>query len=231
VGKYILLPGDPARTKLIAQFLKKAKLVASQREFTTYTGYLEGIKVSTTSTGIGCPSAAICLEELAEVGGEVFIRVGTAGSLQPEVKIGDLVISQASIREEGTSRQYIPLSYPAVADFEVTLALKKAAEKLKYPYHLGITHCKDAFYTEKVKSLPLEESQQILWKVWQRGGALATSMESGALFVLAKIRRLKAGEVLAIVGLTWKKRPFLEKRGIEEAIKVALEAIKILEKK
>ncbi|MEJ2744874.1 MAG: nucleoside phosphorylase, partial [bacterium] len=117
VGRYVLLPGDPGRVPVIAGFLDKAEKVAQNREYTTYTGEVDGVKVSVTSTGIGCPSAAIAVEELARVGADTFIRVGTAGGLQTDVGIGDLVISTATVREDGTSLQYVPLNYPAVADF------------------------------------------------------------------------------------------------------------------
>jgi len=237
VGKYVLLPGDPGRTELIAKFFDDAKEMAFNREYRTFTGHITGyngkkIKISTTSTGIGCPSTAICIEELAKIGAETFIRVGTAGSLQKEVKIGDVVISTAAIREEGTTRQYIPLSYPAVASIDVTNALISAAKKLKFRWHAGIVHCKDAFYIESEKGalpLPLQEYNDLLWKAWERGNALATSMESAALFVISSIKKLNAGEVLAIIGATWSKAPIVKKVGIEEAIKIAIEAVKILE--
>ena len=145
VGRYVFLPGDPGRVPLIAAHLDDAEEITFNREYRTFTGTLDGEKVSVTSTGIGCPSAAIAMEELIKVGADTFIRVGTAGSLQPDVKLGDLCISTGSIREEGTSRQYVPLSYPAVADLDVTLALREAAKKLNFPHHCGITHCKDSF--------------------------------------------------------------------------------------
>ncbi len=237
VGKYVILTGDPKRTELIAKFFDSAKETAFNREFRTFTGYITGynkekIKISTTSTGIGCPSAAICVEELAKIGAETFIRVGTAGSLQREVKIGDVVISTAAIREEGTTRQYIPLSYPAVASLNVTNALISSAKKLGTRWHSGIVHCKDAFYIEQEKNtpkIPLQEYNEILWKTWMRGNALATNMESSAIFVISSIRKLHAGEVLAIIGTTWSKKPIVKKVGIEEAIKIAIEAVKILE--
>lgn len=236
VGDYVLLPGDPKRTELIAKFFDEAKEVAFNREFRTFTGYITGyngekIKISTTSTGIGCPSAAICIEELANIGAKVFIRVGTAGSLQKNVNIGEIVISQATVREDGTSRQYVPLSYPAVADIDVVNALISAAKKLKFKYHVGIVHTKDAFYTESFtgnENLPLKEYNETLWKVWERSNVLATSMESSALFVIGSIRKLKVGEVLAIIGSTVAKKPVIKKVGIEEAIKTAIEAVKIL---
>lgn len=239
VGDYVLLPGDPKRTELIAKFFDEAKEVAFNREFRTFTGYITGyngekIKISTTSTGIGCPSAAICIEELANIGAKVFIRVGTAGSLQKNVNIGEIVISQATVREDGTSRQYVPLSYPAVADIDVVNALISAAKKLKFKYHVGIVHTKDAFYTESFtgnENLPLKEYNETLWKVWERSNVLATSMESSALFVIGSIRKLKVGEVLAIIGSTVAKKPVIKKVGIEEAIKTAIEAVKILHSK
>ncbi len=232
VGKYVLLPGDPGRVPLIAQFFDSAEKVAHNREFVTYTGEVHGIPISATSTGIGCPSAAICVEELARIGAEVFIRVGTAGSLQEHVNLGHLVISSGAIRDEGTSRQYLPLSYPAVPDLGVTSALVTAARKLGLPHHVGIGHCKDAFYAEFAEGHPMSEEWASRWATWRRAGVLATSMESAAIFVVSSIKGLRAGEVLAVVGLAYKDHPLLEgKKGIEEAIQVAVEAVKILEGK
>ncbi len=231
VGKYVLLPGDPGRTEKIAKHFKNAKEMAFNREFRTFTGEVDGIKISTTSTGIGCPSTAICVEELIKCGADTFIRVGTAGSLQKSVGLGDVVISQAAVREEGTTRQYIPLSYPAVADFEVTSALVEAAKKLGVKYHTGIVHCKDAFYTEGVNDLPLEQYNKQMWEAWYRGNVLATSMESAALFVISSIKKVFAGEILAIIGLTYEDKPIEKKVGIDKAIAVAIEGVKILERK
>jgi uridine phosphorylase len=230
VGKYVLLPGDPGRVPIIAKFFDRAEKVAANREFVTCTGEVSGIRISATSTGIGCPSAAICVEELAKVGAEVFIRVGTAGSLQERVGLGDLVITTGSIRDEGTTRQYIPLSYPAVPDLGVTDALVRAAERLGLPHHAGITHCKDAFYAEFTTDHPMSEEWKRRWAVWRRAGVLATSMESAALFVISSIKGLRAGEVLAAVGLAYHDHPVIEgKKGIDEAIRVAIEAVRILE--
>jgi len=233
VGKYVLLPGDPGRTALIAKYFDDAKEIASNREFRTFTGTITGydgkkIKISTTSTGIGCPSTAIAVEELIKAGADTFIRVGTAGSLQKNVGLGDLVISTASVREEGTTRQYVPLSYPSVADLNLTNALIASAKKLKVKYHSGITHCKDAFYIEWPENLPLAEYNKFMWKTWYNSNVLATAMESSALFVISSIRKVYAGEVLAIVGLTHSNRPVIKKVGVEDAITVAINAIKIL---
>jgi uridine phosphorylase len=232
VGRYILLPGDPGRVPLIAEHFDSAEKMAHNREYVTYTGTVDGIAISATSTGIGCPSAAICVEELARVGAEVFIRVGTAGSLQEQVGLGHLVVTTGSIRDEGTTRQYVPLSYPAVADREVTDALMQAAGKLELPHHAGITHCKDAFYAEFAGDHPMSEDWTKRWAIWRRAGVLATSMESAAIFVLSSIKGLRAGEVLAIVGLAYQDHPVIgEKKGIEEAIRTAIEAVRILERK
>ncbi|MFA5778677.1 MAG: uridine phosphorylase [Elusimicrobiota bacterium] len=234
VGRYVLLPGDPGRTPLIAKSFDDAKEMAFNREYRTFTGNITGydgkkIKISTTSTGIGCPSTAIAVEELIKIGADTFIRIGTAGSLQKEVGLGDVVISTAAVREEGTTRQYVPLSYPAVANFDVTAALIEAAKKLKIKAHPGISHCKDAFYTEGAKDLPLSAHNEQMWTAWYRSNVLATSMESAALFVVSSIKRVYAGEVLAIIGLTYSDQPIVKKVGVDEAIKIAIEAVKILD--
>ena len=129
VGRYVIMPGDPGRCEKIAAYLDDPVLVASNREFTTYTGMLDGEKVSVTSTGIGGPSAAIAMEELVRCGADTFVRIGTCGGMQPEVKSGDIVIATGSIRMEGTSKEYAAIEYPAVANLEVTNALVQAAKE------------------------------------------------------------------------------------------------------
>ena len=131
IGKYVILPGDPKRCAKIAEFLTDAKQVADNREFTTYTGTLDGVRVSVTSTGIGGPSAAIAIEELSKCGAHTFLRVGTCGGMQENILGGDLVIADGAIRMEGTSREYAPVEYPAVPDFTVTTALVQAAKKTR----------------------------------------------------------------------------------------------------
>jgi uridine phosphorylase len=228
VGRYVLLPGDPGRVPKIAAFFDTAEEVAFNREYRTFTGTVDGIPISATSTGIGCPSAAICIEELIHCGADTFIRIGTAGGLQPEIRVGDLAITTATVREEGTTRQYVPLEYPAVADLDVTLALREAARKLGFPHHLGIGHTKDAFYSENADDLPLAEYCRQRWQTWQRASVLSTSMEAAALFVIASIKRVRAGEVLAVIGLTYRHEPIVAKTGVDEAIRTAIEAVKIL---
>ena len=141
VGEYVILPGDPKRCAKIAAYFDDARLVADRREYTTYTGYLNGVKVSVTSTGIGGPSAAIALEELVKVGAKKFIRVGTCGGMDIDVKSGDLVIATGAIRMEGTSKEYAPIEFPAVADYDIVTSLINAAKKLNQNYHVGVVEC------------------------------------------------------------------------------------------
>ena len=149
VGRYVILPGDPKRCVKIAGYLENPVLIADNREFTTYTGALDGVKVSVTSTGIGGPSASIAMEELYRCGADTFVRIGTCGGMQPDVKSGDIVIATGAVRMEGTSKEYAPIEYPAVPDFGVTTALVSAAKALKMPYHTGVVQCKDAFYGQQ----------------------------------------------------------------------------------
>ena len=146
VGEYVILPGDPGRCEKIAECLEDAKLMTSNREYVTYTGRLGEKRVSVTSTGIGGPSAAIAMEELIHCGAHTFIRVGTSGGMQPDVLAGDVVIATGAIRLDGTSKEYAPIEYPAVADYEVVEALKKGADRLGKRSHVGVVQCKDSFY-------------------------------------------------------------------------------------
>ena len=146
VGRYVIMPGDPKRCAKIAKYFDDPVLIADNREFITYTGTLDGEKVSVTSTGIGGPSASIAMEELYRCGADTFVRIGTCGGMQPEVKSGDIVIATGAIRMEGTSREYAPIEFPAVPDLKVTNALADAAEQKGYPYHTGVVQCKDSFY-------------------------------------------------------------------------------------
>ena len=130
VGKYVIIPGDPGRSEKIARLFDEPRFLASNREFTSWNGTLLGETVTVCSTGIGGPSAAIAVEELTECGATTFIRVGTCGGIDTAVQGGDMVIATGSVRQEGTSREYLPLEFPAVPDFEVTLALRDGARAL-----------------------------------------------------------------------------------------------------
>ncbi len=200
VGKYVILPGDPKRCAKIAAHFEHAHFVADQREYTTYTGYLNGEKVSVTSTGIGGPSAAIAMQELALCGAQTFIRVGTCGGVHLDVKSGDLVIATGAIRMEGTSREYAPIEFPAVADHRIVCALEEAAQEAGYPSHIGVVQCKDSFYGEhEPEVMPVSYELTQKWEAWKRLGCLASEMESAALFTVAAHLHVRAGTVLLAV--------------------------------
>ncbi len=235
VAKYVLLPGDPKRAEKIAKFFDDYKLVAEYRQYVTFSGSYKGIPVSVTSTGIGCPAAAIAVEELAKIGAECFIRVGTTGAIQPEIDIGDIVVATAAVRADGTTRAYAPLEYPAVASTNVINSLLKAAEKLGVDVRSGVILTGDAYYAEDMSTM----------RLWSSLGVLSVEMEAAVIFVLSQIKGLKAGAVLAVDGNIikgTKKGEFKkgEKKGeldprvqkaIELETKIALEAIRILEEK
>jgi uridine phosphorylase len=199
VGRYVLLPGDPGRCAPIAALFDDAKLVASNREYVTYTGYLDGEKVSVTSTGIGCPSAAIAVEELAIVGADTFIRVGTSGAIQKDIVSGELAIISGAIRDEGTSIHYMPIEFPAVADLDLTQALQRAAKKTGVKFRTGITQSKDSFYGQhEPERMGVARNLQDRWKAWEIGGAICSEMEASALFVIASMLRVRAGGVMMV---------------------------------
>ena len=202
VGRYVILPGDPKRCEKIAAHFENPRLIADSREYVTYTGYLDGEKVSVTSTGIGGPSAAIAMEELSRVGADTFIRVGTSGGMALEVKSGDVVIASGAIRMEGTSREYAPIEFPAVADVEVTQALIQAARKLGQEYHVGVVQCKDSFYGQhSPETKPVGYELLNKWDAWVKCGCLASEMESAALFVVGSWLKLRVGTVLLTLSL------------------------------
>jgi uridine phosphorylase len=200
IGGYVLLPGDPGRCERIAALFDDARHVRSNREYTTWTGSLNGVPVSVCSTGIGCPSTAIAAEELIRCGAHTLIRVGTCGAMDPGLRRGDLVIAQAAVRNEGTSLQYAPLAFPAVADIEVVSALREAARDLGRGHKVGVVVSGDAFYPEiEPESSPMEPRLRELWQAWERLGCLAAEMEAAALFTVAALRKVRAGTVLAVV--------------------------------
>ena len=201
VGEYVLMPGDPGRAEVIARHFDSAVHVATHREYVTYTGFLDGVKVSVTSTGIGCPSSAIAMEELVRVGAKTFIRVGTSGSIQPGTKSGELAIVSGAIRDEGTSLHYMPAEFPAVAHYEVVQALRKAAAAKGLAYRVGISQSKDSFYGE-VEPEHSGVTQRLLdrWKAWEIGGAICSEMEASTLFVVASMLRVRAGGIMVMHG-------------------------------
>lgn len=201
VGRYAILPGDPKRVAKIAAYLDDASIVADSREYVTYTGYLEGEKVSVTSTGIGGPSASIACEELYKCGVDTFLRMGTCGGIALDVKGGDAVIATGAIRMEGTSREYAPIEFPAVATFEVVEALRDAAREMGIRYHIGVVQCKDSFYGQHDPDImPVSYELMNKWEAWKRLGTLASEMESAAIFTVAARLGCRCGSCFSVVG-------------------------------
>ena len=230
VGRYVILPGDPGRCEKIARHFEGAEKVAENREFVTYTGYLEGEKVSVTSTGIGGPSAAIAMEELIHCGADTFIRVGTSGGMQPEVCGGDLVIATGAIRMEGTSREYAPMEYPAVAHYDVVEALKRAADRLGAKSHVGVVQCKDNFYGQhSPDTMPVAYELKDKWDAWIKCGALASEMESAALFIVGSVRRVRTGAVMLVLANQTRREMGMDDPQVydtEMAVRTAVEAVR-----
>lgn len=232
VGRYVILPGDPKRCEKIAKHFEDAKLVADNREFVTYTGYLEGEKVSVTSTGIGGPSASIAMEELVQCGADTFVRVGTCGGIDLDVKGGDIVIATGAVRMEGTSREYAPIEYPAVADLEVANALVAAAKELGFTYHTGVVQCKDAFYGQhEPEMMPAGYELINKWEAWKKLGCLASEMETAALYIVAAKLHVRVGACFLVMANQEREKLGLENPVVHDtdmAVQVAVEAIRKL---
>ncbi len=232
VGRYVLLPGDPKRCAKIADHFDNPVLIADSREYVTYTGTLDGVKVSVTSTGIGGPSASIAMEELVKCGADTFIRVGTCGGMDLEVQGGDVVVATGAIRMEGTTREYAPIEFPAVADLEVTNALVKACKKQGIRYHAGVVQCKDAFYGQhNTEKMPVSYELLQKWEAWLCMGCKASEMESAALFIVGQYLRVRTGSCfLAVANQEREKKglPNEQVHDTEIAIKTAIEALRIL---
>lgn len=232
IGRYVILPGDPLRVPLIAKHLKDAKQIAYNREFCTYVGMLGDKKVAVTSTGIGGPSASIAMEELIKCGADTFIRVGTAGGIKEDVIGGDVVIATGAVRAEGTSKEYAPIEYPAVSDFDVSYALKEAAHSLSLRYHMGVVQCKDSFYGQhEPNNMPVSYELNNKWEAYKKLNCLASEMESAALFIVALTHNVRMGSVFSIVGNQERAKKGLSNPQVhntEDAILVAIETLKRL---
>lgn len=231
-AKYAILPGDPGRVEKIAAYLDNPVYLATNREYTTWLGELEGEKVLVMSTGMGGPSTAIGVEELVMTGVETFIRIGTCGGMATEVIGGDLVIANGAIRAEGTSKEYVPIEFPAISNFDVTTALVAGAKAINKTYHTGVVQCKDSFYGQHDPNrMPTSYMLNNQWDAWVKAGCLASEMESATLFAVASVLGVKAGCVLSVV---WNQER--EKLGLEnphhhdttDAIKATVEAIRVL---
>lgn len=230
VARYVLLPGDPERVPKIAKLWDKTKKVAHHREYQTYTGEVGRTPISATSTGIGCPSLAIGVEELATIGADTFIRVGSSGSIQRDVNVGDVVISSAAVRLEGTSKEYVRVEYPAAANYEVLLALIKAAEKLGHRYHVGITASTDSFYLGQgrpgLKGYTQSFAREIMPDL-KAARVLNFEMETASLFTIAGVYGFRAGSVCAVYA-NRVTGEFGVSKGEMETAEIATEAVKIL---
>ncbi|MBQ7677680.1 MAG: uridine phosphorylase [Lachnospiraceae bacterium] len=232
VGRYVILPGDPKRCEKIAQYFDDPQFVADNREYVTYTGMLDGEKVSVTSTGIGGPSAAIAMEELYRCGADTFLRIGTCGGMQTEVMSGDIVITTGSIRAEGTSREYAPIEFPAVANIDVVNAQIAAAKELGYAFHVGVSQSKDSFYGQHEPEVkPVSYDLLNKWEAWKRLGCLASEMESAALFTVASALGVRCGSSFLVVANQEREKLGLENPVVHDtdrAIRVTVEAVRRL---
>jgi uridine phosphorylase len=231
-ASYAILPGDPGRVEKIALYLKNPRFFHQNREYTTWLGELSGTTVMVMSTGMGGPSTAIAVEELFKTGVRNFIRVGTCGGMALPVLGGDIVIATGAIRMEGTTKEYVPVEFPAIANLDITNALVEAAKKLSAQWHTGIVQCKDSFYGQHNPDLmPVGYELMNKWNAWIKAGCLASEMESAALFIVSQILGARAGCVLNVV---WNQER--ERAGISNphshdtslGIKAAVEAIRIL---
>lgn len=232
VGKYVILPGDPKRCQKIAKYFDNPQLIADSREYVTYTGFLDGVKVSVTSTGIGGPSASIALEELVNCGADTFIRVGTCGGMDINVKGGDMVVATGAIRMEGTSKEYAPIEFPAVANLDVVNCLVDASKDLDKTYHIGVVQCKDSFYGQhSPETKPVGYELIDKWNAWIKCGCLASEMESAALFVVGSYLRVRVGSVFLVVANQERERAGMENIQVHDtdaAIQVGVQALRNL---
>ena len=223
VARYVIVPGDPNRVPVIAESLENVTNQGQNREFNAYKGTHKGIEVSVVSTGIGCPSTAIAVEELSYIGAEVFIRIGTSGSVDKSAKKGDIFIATAAVRDDGTSKQYIPIEFPAIASHNVVSSLIKASENLNIDSKVGICQSKDSFFGEtEPDRMPVAPYLDFKWKSWQEGGVGASEMEAATLFTLSQIKRIEAGAILAV--------ETSDKETIKKMTEIVLESITYMER-
>jgi uridine phosphorylase len=231
-ARYAILPGDPGRVETIAAYLDNPRFYHQNREYTAWLGEINGQPVLVMSTGMGGPSTAIAVEELYMTGVRTFVRIGTCGGMQTEVLGGDVVVATAAVRMEGTTREYVPIEYPAVADIGVTNALIKAAKNLGLPHHAGVVQCKDSFYGQHSPGrMPAGYELENKWNAWIKAGCLASEMESATLFIVAQVLRARAGCVLSTVWNQERARQGLSNPECHDpvrAIRAAVEAVRLL---
>jgi uridine phosphorylase len=236
IARYVFLPGDPGRSAKIAAYFDDPHFLCKNKEYVSYSGTLLGEKVAVVSTGIGGPSTAIAVEELIGIGADIFIRVGTSGGMQPFCKTGDVAIVNGAIRDEGTTSNYLPIEFPALADIDVVLALKEGAQQLGIPFHIGISHSKDSYFGEvEPDRMPVNRYLLSRWKAWSDGGAICSEMEASTIFIICSIYKKKAGGVMLMMGNETsiatseeenKKKEMLF--DVNRAIQVAIQGVKVL---
>ena len=232
VGRYIIMPGDPKRCVKIAKRFDNAKLIADYREYATYTGYINGVKVSAVSHGIGGPSTAIALEELIKVGADTFLRVGTCGGMNMDVLPGDVVIVNGAVKGGGTMDNYIPKEFPCVPNIDVLEAMIEGGEKIKTRTHVGVVQCKDAFYAQHApESMAVDKELLYKWDSYIKAGCLASEMESATLFAIGAAKNVRTGAAMLVLHNQERIRNNInDKKDYtgEEAIDLIIESIKIL---
>lgn len=231
-ARYAILPGDPGRVEAIARHLDSPVFVCQNREYTTWAGTLEGEPVLVMSTGMGGPSTAIGVEELNRLGVDTFVRVGTCGAMQTEIVGGDIVVATGAVRMEGTTKEYVPIEFPAVPDLTVTNSLAEAGKDLGFNCHVGVVQCKDSFYGQHDPDrMPVGYELNAKWRAWIAAGCLASEMESAALFIVSSTLRARAGAVFSVVWNQERARLGMsnpEVHDSEPSIAVAVEAVRRL---
>lgn len=211
-AKYAILIGDPKRVDKIASYLIDSVYLTENREYRSYLGKINNENVLVISTGMGGPAMAICVEELHMIGIETLIRVGTSGGMRLDIEAGDLVVATSAIRQEGTTKEYMPIEFPAVASLEVSNALIDAAKELDVTCYNGIVHCKDSFYGQhSPERMPVKDELLSKWNAWIDGGCLCSEMETASLFIVSSILNMKAGAILLVI---WNQER--EKRGLDQ---------------
>ncbi len=204
VAPYVLLPGDPKRVPLVAELWDESRLIADNREHVTYTGVYKGMPITCTSTGMGCPSTAIAVEELARCGGKTFLRMGTCAAIQDYVKPGDIAIFDSACRFEGTSGRYVPPEYPAVAHHEIIAAAIETAKRLELPYHVGTTRTTDGLFANRPeKDSSFGGYRRHDWDYFlsdlKAMKVIAGEMESSIVMVLSRLFGLRGGALCVCV--------------------------------
>lgn len=231
-AKYAILPGDPARVEVIARYLDNPKFIKTQREYTSWEGYLDGEKILVISTGMGGPSTAMCVEDLYQIGVHTIIRIGTCGGMQLNVESGDLILPTGAIRQDGTTLEYVNIEYPAVSDFDVTLALRNAAQKQGFRYHTGVVQSKSSFYGQHdPMRMPCGIELKNKYDSWIKAGALGSEMECSTAFTVAGILRMRAGAVLLAIWNQERAAAGLSNptvRDMDKPIKTTIEALREL---